>query len=276
MEKINEYLAFTGLYQRYRHDSSATGTPMSFGVYLPPQASSGKKVPALLWLSGLTCTDENFAQKAGAFKMAANLGMGIVIPDTSPRGLDLPGEHDSYDFGSGAGFYLDATAEPWSQHYRMYSYVSKELITLCEAHFPFSGLWSISGHSMGGHGALTIGIKNPELFKSISAFSPICHPSQCPWGEKAFKGYLKDRKEWDAYDAVTLIKDKGVSQAILIDQGSKDEFLKEQLGFSYMEKLCQDQNLDIKLRLQEGYDHSYFFVSTFIEDHLNFHSQYLK
>ncbi len=275
MEKIAESLIFAGHYRRYRHTSQVTGTPMNLGIFLPPLTEK-QHVPCLLWLSGLTCTDENFAHKAGAFRLASSLGMAILCPDTSPRGLDLPGEHDSYDFGSGAGFYLDATVKPWSDHYRMYSYITEELIPLCESHFPLNGQWSISGHSMGGHGALTIGIRNPDQFASISAFAPICHPSTSPWGQKAFQGYLKSDEEWGVYDTLSLLTTTPVTTPILIDQGSEDQFLTEQLGFASLQKLHQERKLGMELRLQQGYDHSYYFIATFIDDHLKFHSQFLQ
>jgi len=245
---------------------------MRFGIYLPPQAKAGK-VPVLYWLSGLTCTDENFATKAGAQRVAAELGIAIVMPDTSPRGLDLPGENDSYDFGSGAGFYLNATQAPWAGHYNMYDYVVDELPALVNEHFPVDGQrTSISGHSMGGHGALTIALKNPDRYRSVSAFAPIAAPTQCPWGEKALMGYLgADRAGWLQYDATELVKTAQLPGEILIDQGGADDFLQEQLKPELFEQACRASGQRLLLRLQPGYDHSYFFIASFIEEHLRFH-----
>jgi S-formylglutathione hydrolase len=250
---------------------------MRFAIYLPPQAEHGK-VPVLYWLSGLTCTDENFATKAGAQRVAAELGMAIVMPDTSPRGLNLPGEDDAYDFGSGAGFYLNATQAPWAGHYNMYDYVVTELPEQVNANFAVDGeRVSISGHSMGGHGALTIALKNPDRYRSVSAFSPIVAPSQVPWGQKAFTGYLGDDKEaWQQYDATELVRQRQLSGEILIDQGGADDFLAEQLQPNLFEAACKEAGQKLTLRLQPGYDHSYFFIASFIEEHLRFHASSLN
>ena len=238
---------------------------MRFAVFLPPQSQS-QKVPALFWLSGLTCTEENFMQKAGAQRVAAELGLALIAPDTSPRGANIPGESESWDFGLGAGFYVNATQAPWSKHYRMYDYVLVELRELILKNFPIdSARLGISGHSMGGHGALVLGLRNPEVFKSISAFAPIAAPSQCPWGQKALKNYLGDNPaDWKNYDASELLKTTKFKGEILVDQGTEDKFLKEQLMPEKLESR-------VKLRMQSGYDHSYYFVSSFIEDHLRFH-----
>jgi len=246
---------------------------MRFGVYLPPQVKEGK-VPVLYWLSGLTCTDENFATKAGAQRVAAELGIAIVMPDTSPRGLGLPGEDESYDFGSGAGFYLNAIQPPWAGHYNMYNYVVSELPELVSQHFPVDGdRIAISGHSMGGHGALTIALKNPEHYRSVSAFAPIVAPMQVPWGQKAFLGYLgEDASAWEQYDATELVKTRQFAGEILIDQGGADDFLEDQLKPELFAGACRESGQQLKLRIQEGYDHSYFFIATFIEDHLRFHA----
>jgi len=266
-----------GWLERHSHESSAVKGSMTFAIYLPPQVEE-KPVPVLYWLSGLTCTDENFSQKAGAFRLAAELGLAIVMPDTSPRGSDHPGEHDSYDFGSAAGFYLNATQAPWSANYHMYDYVVSELPGLIEANFPVSELRSISGHSMGGHGAMTIALKNPERYRSVSAFSPICHPVDCPWGEKAFSGYLgEDRESWKAYDTVELMKRyQGPKLPLLVDQGAADDFLAEQLKPETLSRACADAEYPLVLRMHDGYDHSYYFISSFIEDHLRHHYKALS
>ena len=271
---ISTNLCFGGVQGVYRHESTETGSSMRFAVFLPPQAKNGP-VPALFWLSGLTCTEENFIFKAGAQRVAAQLGLALVCPDTSPRGLNLPGETDSYDFGAGAGFYVDASEAPWSQGYRMYSYVTQELPDLVAGGFPLDpARLGISGHSMGGHGALTIALKNPELFKSVSALAPICAPSRCPWGEKALTGYLgAERQKWREYDATSLIEDRGwQGPAILVDQGSADQFLEVQLKPDLLRQACAQAGVALNLRMQPGYDHSYYFIASFIEDHLRFHA----
>jgi S-formylglutathione hydrolase len=250
---------------------------MRFGVFLPPQAGA-QRVPVLYWLSGLTCTEENFIVKAGAQRLAAQLGLALVVPDTSPRGLAIPGEAESWDFGLGAGFYVDATQPPWSRGYRMYSYVAKELPALIQSSFPVDGERAgIFGHSMGGHGALTIALKNPQHYKSLSAFAPISSPMRCPWGEKALSGYLgPDRTKWREYDATALLEERGWrGPPLLVDQGASDPFLQTQLKPELLEEACRRARVGIELRLQEGYDHSYFFIASFIEDHLRFHSRNL-
>nr|KAG5699602.1 hypothetical protein BaRGS_000718 [Batillaria attramentaria] len=252
---------------------------MKFGVYLPPAAESGK-VPVLYWLSGLTCTEQNFVTKAGAQKYASELGLIIIAPDTSPRGVGIEGEDDSYDFGSGAGFYVDATQDKWKQNYRMYTYVTKELPALINANFPtIPDRQAIFGHSMGGHGALICALRNPGMFRSVSAFAPICNPSKCPWGKKAFTGYLgSDANVWQDYDATCLVqKYSGPPLEILIDQGKADNFLadKQLLPENLMEA-CTSTKTPIIMRMQEGYDHSYFFIASFIEDHIRHHAKFLK
>ncbi len=277
LTEVSQNKCFGGMQFVYEHASTETGTPMRFGVFLPPQANN-KKVPALYWLSGLTCTEENFIVKAGVQRIAAEQGVAIIAPDTSPRGLGYEGEDDSYDFGTGAGFYLDATEAPWSTGYRMYSYVSQELPALINENFPVDASKAgIFGHSMGGHGALTIGIKNPSRFKTISAFAPICAPSQVPWGEKVFTNYLgSDRANWSAYDATDLINTMGWHGApLLIDQGTSDQFLAEQLKPEIFQAACKKAKVPLELRMQDGYDHSYFFMATFMEDHVRFHVGHL-
>ena len=274
---IAQNRCFGGVQGTYTHESTVTGCTMRFGVFLPPQADA-RRVPLLYWLSGLTCTEENFIVKAGAQRIAAELGIALVVPDTSPRGLDIPGEAASYDFGLGAGFYVDATEAPWSQGYRMYSYVVGELREVVTAHFPVdTSRAGIFGHSMGGHGALTIALKNPQLYKSVSAFAPICSPMRCPWGEKALAGYLGvNRASWREYDATALIEDRGWrGPPLLVDQGSKDQFLDGQLKPELLRASCIERDVPLELRMQDGYDHSYFFISSFIEDHLRFHARHL-
>jgi S-formylglutathione hydrolase len=272
---LSQNRCFGGLQGTYAHESTETGCTMRFGVFLPPQA---RRVPILYWLSGLTCTEENFIVKAGAQRVAAELGLAIVVPDTSPRGLNLPGEAESYDFGLGAGFYVDATEEPWARGYRMYSYVTKELPKTVAASFPIDpSRAGIFGHSMGGHGALTIALKNPDAYRSVSAFAPICSPMRCPWGEKALARYLGgDRTRWRGYDTTALLEDRGWSgPPLLVDQGTKDPFLDDQLKPDLLKQTCVQRNVPLELRMQEGYDHSYFFIASFIEDHLRFHARLL-
>ncbi|MFG0772017.1 S-formylglutathione hydrolase [Vibrio plantisponsor] len=280
MSLINHSQAkvFDGWHKQYIHQSSTLNCEMRFAIYLPLEATEDKPVPVLYWLSGLTCTDENFMQKAGAFKKAAELGIAIVAPDTSPRGEGVPDDPEgAYDFGLGAGFYLNATQEPWQEHYQMYSYIVDELPQLIEANFPVSKRKAISGHSMGGHGALTIGIKNPTAYSSISAFSPICHPMAVPWGQKAFRNYLgEDKSKWLQYDAVELMKTHLVTAPILVDQGNADSFLTEQLKPETLQSAAIEAKANLTLRIQPGYDHSYYFIQTFIDDHLEFHAKYLK
>lgn len=268
--------SFGGWIKRYKHTSNVLNCEMIFAIYLPPQAESGA-VPLLWWLSGLTCTDENFMQKAGAQRVAAELGIAIICPDTSPRGVNLPGEDDSYDFGSGAGFYVNATQAPWNQHYQMYDYIAEELPALVKANFPVNGREAISGHSMGGHGALVLALRNPQRYTSVSAFAPIVNPSNCPWGQKAFTGYLGDNQDlWAQYDACALIASGASTQPLLIDQGDSDNFLKEQLKPELLEQVCRTHDQPLTLRYQPGYDHSYFFIATFIEEHLRYHAEHLK
>ncbi|MBE0486350.1 S-formylglutathione hydrolase [Marinobacter sp.] len=278
MELLATNACFDGEHRRYRHASATLQCDMEFAVFLPPAAlgAKGKPVPVLYWLSGLTCTDQNFMQKAGAQKLAAKLGLAIVCPDTSPRGLDLPGEHDSYDFGSGAGFYVNAIEQPWAPHYRMYDYVVKELPQLVESELPLSGERSVSGHSMGGHGALICALKNPGYYKSVSAFAPIANPINCPWGQKAFKGYLgEDQSNWEAWDATRLIQTAKERLPLLVDQGTSDEFLETQLNPEALADVCEKFHHPINLRMHRGYDHSYFFIASFIEDHLHHHAKAL-
>ena len=271
----NKFKQFNGSLEYYTHDSSANNAPMSFAIYLPEQIKT-QKLPVLYWLSGLTCTEENFMVKAGAARMAAELGIVIVTMDTSPRNLGIEGEDNSYDFGSGAGFYLNATTPKWSKHYNMYDYVTDELPKLIEKHFNVNDKKSISGHSMGGHGALIIALKNPDKYFSVSAFSPIVAPSQSPWGQKALTGYLgKSVSDWAIYDSCELIKQSSKQLPVLIDQGTDDEFLTEHLKPELFQKICDEYNYPIDLRYQEGYDHSYYFISSFIEDHLKFHANQL-
>lgn len=249
---------------------------MRFSVYLPPEAEY-QSCPVLWWLSGLTCTDENFMQKAGAQQVAAEQGLILVAPDTSPRGLDLPGEHDSWDFGSGAGFYLDATQSPWSEHYRMFSYVTDELPELVAKHFNVDvERQSISGHSMGGHGALICGLKHPGRYLSIGAFSPIAAPSQCPWGKKAFSAYLGDDKtQWAQWDAAELLEQASLMQPMRVEQGLADEFLAEQLLPDKMLEAAYAKDFPLEYHPRAGYDHSYYFIATFIKEHINWHLRYL-
>ncbi len=276
LNKISQAKVFCGLHQQYQHQAKTVNSMMKFAIFLPDNASDSTRVPVLYWLSGLTCNEENFMHKAGAFELAAALGIAIVTPDTSPRGADVEDDKNgAYDLGLGAGFYINATQEPWKKHYQMYDYVTDELPKLIEANFPVSSKKSISGHSMGGHGALIVGLKNQNDYQSISAFSPIVNPSNVPWGIKAFTNYLgNDQSTWSAYDSCELMK-KGCKLPILIDQGDADQYLKEQLTPDRLEKLANEVKAEFTLRLQLGYDHSYFFISTYINDHLNFHSKYL-
>ena len=249
---------------------------MKFSVYLPPQADTGS-CPVLYWLSGLTCTEENFAVKAGAQRYAAEQGLILVAPDTSPRGAGIPGEDESWDFGTGAGFYINATAEPWAGHYRMEDYVASELPELIAAHFPVNGQQAIAGHSMGGHGALTLALKYPKRYVSASAFAPIAAPTLCPWGEKAFSNYLgPDRTAWVAHDAHLLLQSSQARIPMLVDQGTADGFLEKQLMPHKLEEAAQMSGYPLTLNYRGGYDHSYFFIASFIGAHLAWHSQWLK
>ncbi|MYM62812.1 S-formylglutathione hydrolase [Pseudomaricurvus sp. HS19] len=272
IEIVSQAKTFGGWHKQYTHVSATTNCTMRFAIYLPPQASAENKVPVIYWLSGLTCTDENFMQKAGAHRIAAELGVAIVAPDTSPRGEGVPDDPEgAWDFGLGAGFYVNATQEPWRKHYQMYDYIVEELPALVESVFPVSQQRAITGHSMGGHGALTIAMKNPERYVAMSAFSPISSPINCPWGQKALGNYLgSDRSTWQVYDASVLMRSSGVKIPALVDQGEADSFLKEQLKPEALEEAAEASGYPLELRRHEGYDHSYYFIATFIEDHLRF------
>jgi S-formylglutathione hydrolase len=277
VKTLSENKCFGGVQGTYAHDSLETQCSMRFGVFLPPQAATAR-VPMLYWLSGLTCTEENFIVKAGAQRVAAELGLALVVPDTSPRGLNIAGEADSYDFGLGAGFYVDATQPPWSRGYRMYSYVTRELAALVAANFQVDpSRVAIFGHSMGGHGALTMALKNPGTYRSVSAFAPICSPMRCPWGDKALTGYLGgERARWREYDTTALLEDRGWSgPPLLVDQGTQDPFLDTQLKPDLLRQTCLKHKVPLELRMRDGYDHSYFFIASFIEDHLRFHARHL-
>lgn len=276
IESINQYACFGGNVGFYKHASSSCNSEMKFAVYVPPQAKS-EAVPVLYFLSGLTCTEENFTAKAGAQQFAAKYGVMLVAPDTSPRNTGIPGEDDDWDFGSGAGFYVDATLSPWQTHYQMYRYVTRELPDLIAAHFPINAeRQGIFGHSMGGHGALICALKNPQQYRSVSAFAPIVAPSRCPWGQKAFSNYLgADAATWKAYDASELVRTTQLPYPILIDQGTADAFLEKQLMPHVFEQTCADVGQSLRLRLQDGYDHSYYFIATFMEDHIRHHAEQL-
>lgn len=273
METLSRHRCSGGIQGYYRHESAETGTPMRFAVFEPPQASSGPR-PVLYFLSGLTCTEENFTVKAGAQRRAAELGLVLVMPDTSPRGTGLPGEHESWDFGAGAGFYVDATEAPWSLNYRMHSYVTRELPALVAENFAVDDTrCGIFGHSMGGHGALVAALQHPGAYRSVSAFAPIAAPMHCPWGEKAFTGYLgADRAAWRAWDACALLEDGGRLPELLVDVGTDDPFLETQLMPGRLESACAAAGVPLTLRRQTGYDHSYFFIASFIADHLEWHA----
>jgi S-formylglutathione hydrolase len=275
---IAEHTCFGGVVRFFQHDAAEIGLPMKWSVYLPPQALAGAKVPALLYLAGLTCTEETFMAKAGAQGVAAELGLALIAPDTSPRGAQVPGEAASWDFGVGAGFYLDATQPPWAKHWRMESWLIQELLPQLVESLPLDGQRiGIFGHSMGGHGALTLALKYPGRFKTLSAFAPICAPTQCPWGHKAFAGYLgADTAAWAKHDASALMASQTAAPypgGILIDQGLADKFLAEQLHPHRFEAACQAVGQPLTLRRQPGYDHGYYFIQSFMEDHLRFHAQ---
>ena len=276
LETLKTHTVHGGTLRYLKHDSATTGTPMTLSVFTPP---GDGPFPVLIWLSGLTCTEDNFTTKAGAYRAAAEHGLIVVAPDTSPRGEDVAND-PAYDLGQGAGFYIDAVREPWVPHFRMETYVTQELITLIDAEFPTTKTRSVSGHSMGGHGALTLALKYPHLFQSVSAFAPISSPTRCPWGEKAFNAYLgDDRAEWAAHDAALLIQGgaaKGVYDDILIDQGDADPFLTDQLKPDLLIQAARTVGQKITLRMQPGYDHSYFFMASFIEDHVAFHAARLS
>jgi S-formylglutathione hydrolase len=280
VKTLSEHRCFGGTQTFHEHASGEIGLPMRFSVFLPPQAAEGP-VPALIYLAGLTCNEETFMVKAGAQRLAAELGLALVAPDTSPRGAHVPGESDSWDFGVGAGFYLDATEAPWATHWRMESYLIGELLPLLGTAFPIDPQRiGLTGHSMGGHGALTLALRHPGLFKSLSAFAPICAPTRCPWGEKAFTGYLgADRTRWIEHDATVLMENQPVAPypaGLLIDQGLGDKFLAEQLHPHLFEAACHAIGQPLTLRRHEGYDHGYYFIQSFMADHLVHHAQALK
>ncbi|MBE9549418.1 MAG: S-formylglutathione hydrolase [Proteobacteria bacterium] len=275
LELVKKHRIFDGSMEYYRHYSQVNQSAMSFAIFLPPQAET-RKVPVLYWLSGLTCTEDNFMTKAGAQRVAAELGIAIVAMDTSPRDNGIEGEDDSYDFGSGASFYLNATIEPWSKNYNMYDYIVTELPGIIELNFNVSNKKSISGHSMGGHGALIIALRNPRSYQSVSVFSPIVAPTQNGWGCKAFSGYLgEDQSVWRQYDSCELVKIATERLPLLVDQGTADEYLDDYLQPGKLIEVCEQYNHPLNLRMQPGYDHSYFFISTFIEEHLRYHAGYL-
>ncbi len=280
LELISEHACFGGVQRFYKHMSTEVGLPMQFGLYLPPRALAGEAVPMLTYLAGLTCTEETFAIKAGAQRVAAELGLALLMPDTSPRNTGVDSEDHHWDFGVGAGFYLDATEAPWSGHWCMESYLLKELLPQAAAEFRLdAGRQGLFGHSMGGHGALTLALRHPGVFRSVSAFAPICAPTQCPWGHKAFTGYLgQDESSWAAHDASALMARQSAApypDGILIDQGLADKFLAEQLHPEAFEAACQAVGQPLVLRRQEGHDHGYYFINTFMEDHLRHHAQAL-
>ena len=278
LETLSEHACFGGVQGFYRHASDAIGLPMRFGVFLPPQALAGERVPALIWLAGLTCTEETFAIKAGAQRVAAELGLMLVTPDTSPRDTGVAGADASWDFGNGAGFYLDATQAPWAPHWRMESYVTQDLPAVLAANFPWhSDRLGLFGHSMGGHGALTLALRHPGLARSVSAFAPVAAPMQCPWGVKAFTHYLgEDKAAWAAHDATELVKAGARAPALLVDQGLADKFLAEQLHVDQFEAACRVAGQPLTLRRHDGYDHGYWFIASFVEDHLRFHAAALN
>ncbi len=277
LTQVSRSKSFEGWTELYSHPSSSTQTVMKFAIYRPPQAEHGP-VPVLYWLSGLTCTEENFITKAGAQRVASRLGCLLVAPDTSPRGAAVEGEDKEWDLGVGAGFYVDATEGKWARNYRMETYVTRELRQIVENNFPvFKDRQSIFGHSMGGHGAIVLALRHPGLYRSVSAFAPICAPSHCPWGEKAFSQYLgEDRKKWAQYDANELVRTVRSPIAIRIDQGEDDKFLKPQLGLDRFEATCRELSYPLEVRRRPGYDHSYYFIASFIEEHLEYHSASLK
>ena len=290
MKRTEQHACFGGRQEVWQHESTCTGTTMNVAVYLPPLALAGEKCPVLYWLSGLTCNEQNFITKAGAQQYAAQRGIILVAPDTSPRGSDLQGhavaDNEAYNLGQGAGFYVNATQPPWAPHFRMYDYVVDELPALIEAHFPATQVRAISGHSMGGHGALTIALRNPDRYRSVSAFAPIVAPSQVPWGQKALRTYLgDDPAAWAQHDAVALVEAQGRERMglsepsnlpILIDQGTDDPFLQEQLRPELLKAACAAAGQPLELRLQPGYDHSYYFIATFIGEHIGWHARILR
>ena len=279
MKELSNVRSHDGVQVRYEHFSNALNCRMVFSVFFPkPLRTDNSDLPVVFWLSGLTCTDENFVQKSGVQRYASELGLIIVAPDTSPRGENVPDdENGSYDFGLGAGFYLNAKREPWKQNYQMYDYIVDELPSTLRAELAVNGnRQSIMGHSMGGHGAITIALKNPEKYKSVSAFSPIASPTNCPWGIKAFRNYLGDEiDDWVEYDSSEIIKASQTTLPLMIEQGSADQFLKDQLKPELLLQAAEERNFPVIYNLREGYDHSYFFISSFIENHLKFHAKYL-
>ena len=276
MNRIEHHASFGGRQEVWQHASRSTGTDMKLSVYLPPAALAGEKCPVLYWLSGLTCTEQNFITKAGAQQFAAQHGLIVVAPDTSPRGEGVANDA-AYDLGQGAGFYLNATEEPWAPHFRMEDYVVDELPALIEQHFPASAARGIFGHSMGGHGALTLALRHPGKYRSVSAFSPIVAPSQVPWGQKALKAYLgDDLAAWQAHDAVALIASVTERLPLLVDQGDADEFLAEHLKPELLQAACDKAGHPLTLRMQPGYDHSYYFIASFMGDHVTHHAKALS
>ncbi len=276
MECISNYKSFGVQQKQFRHHATTTNCEMTFSIYLPPQSDT-QPTPVLYWLSGLTCTDQNFVTKAGAQHLAATHGLAIVCPDTSPRGDQVPDDpNEDWDFGLGAGFYVNATQAPWSEHYQMHDYVAHELPSLVEKHFPVSEQRCISGHSMGGHGALSIALRHPDKFASVSAFAPIVSPISCAWGQKALGQYLGDESSWPQYDSCELLRTAQTQLPILVDQGTGDSFLEDQLKTQLLVAASQDANYPIDVRFQDGYDHSYFFIASFIGEHLDFHMQHLQ
>ena len=276
MEILSENKSHGGRQLVVKHPSAATGTDMIFSIFLPPQAESGERLPVVCYLSGLTCTHGNVTEKGEYRAACAELGLIFVAPDTSPRGDNVP-DVEEYDFGKGAGFYVDATEEPWSRHYRMWTYVTEELPALVVGEFPADGYaQGITGHSMGGHGALTVALRNPKLFRSVSAFAPIVAPSQVPWGQKALTGYLgEDRESWAGHDAVALIENGARLPEILVDVGDADPFIEKELRPELLGGACAEAGIPLTLRFQPGYDHSYYFISTFMADHLRWHAERL-
>lgn len=276
VELLEKHVSFDGVQYKYRHDSETLGCPMTFSLFLPNKGKASE-TPLLWWLSGLTCNDDNFTHKAGAQQAASKLGIAMIMPDTSPRGDNIANS-ENYDLGQGAGFYLNATKEPWAAHYQMYDYITKELTNLVREEFLLNGPEIISGHSMGGHGALVVGLRNPERFHSITAFAPVVNPSQVPWGIKAFENYLGDDKEkWAEWDALELIKQySGKEIPILIDQGDADPFYEKELQPNIFVEAAKEKEIPVTLRLQIGHDHSYYTIATFIEEHLQFHLEHLN
>jgi S-formylglutathione hydrolase len=276
IEQLERHRAFDGWNERYRHQSESTGTPMCFSLYRPPQAASAR-VPVLYFLAGLTCTDETFLAKAGAQRWAAEAGLMLVAPDTSPRGAGIAGEDADWEVGVGAGFYLDAVTPAWSAHYRMERYLTNELPALLRAHFPVDERESVFGHSMGGHGALVLALRHPQRYRSVSAFAPICAPSQVPWGEKAFTKYLgTDRSSWAAYDASELVRAGAAPWLpLLVEQGEDDKFLSRQLRPELLVGACTEAGHPLELRRRPGYDHSYSFIATYVKDHIEHHARAL-